>query len=184
LQKLSKARDDAVATSKANIASHDYENALRVLGTISAEMMTAEVVKLREHAENHLRRAQRLAGRIKEAVAAEQLDGLLDAVEKYLVLQPNDAEVAALRQSLVAREEKIATHITACLEQSGKLQQSCRFDEAYKLLSLIPEEKRTNAITELLDRTSQLASLRQTVIELLENVSRDTYETAIRAGRI
>ena len=184
LQKLSKARDDAVATSKANIASHDYENALRSLRTISAEMITVEVVKLREQAENHLRRLQRLAAQIKDAIAAEQLDGLLDAVEKYLVLQPNEAKMVALRQSLVVREEKIATDIAACLKQSGKLEQSCRFDEAHQLLLLIPEKKRTNVITELLDRTSQLASLRQTAIELLENASRDTYETAIRLGHI
>ena len=93
------------------------------------------------------RQAQSLARVIKDAVAANQLDGLIEAVDRYLRLKPADAEITALQQSLVernkttraqAREQDAAqrlaalkTHFESALKQQRFGTAKTRLDEIF-----------------------------------------------------
>jgi len=182
-QKQAGHRDKAIETARASLAEHDYEAALAGLSSVAAAAVTPEVVKLREQAEELVRKVRSLAKKIKDKVAAKDLDGLIGTVEQYLALKPADGEHVALRQSLAAREEKIAGEITARCEQAAALEKACRFDDAIKLLGAIPESRRSEAVLELLDRASQRATWRRSAMTALGAATPQTFEAAIAIGR-
>jgi hypothetical protein len=182
-QKQAANRGKAIETARASLAAHDHEGALSALAGVAAAAVTPEVITLREQAEGLIRKARSFAKKIKDAVAAKEFDGLIGTVEQYLAIKPADGEIIALRQSLAAREEKIAAEITLRLEQAAGLEKACRFDEAVKLLDAIPGPRRSEAVLEVLDRASRRATWRRSAMSALGAATPQTCEPAIAMGR-
>jgi hypothetical protein len=148
-QKLETARDEAIAKARALLTRQDYDGAIATLAHVQSTAMTPEVSRLRAEAEKLLVRARTLGNEIRAAAVGRQLDGLLPSVEAYLSLKPGDEEMARLRQSLIAREEKIAAGFTARIAQARKLQKACRFRDAVAAIEQIPESERPADVADL-----------------------------------
>jgi hypothetical protein len=148
-QKLETARDEAIATARALLARHDDDGAVAALAHVQSAAMSQEVSRLRTEAEKRIERARTLGNEIRAAVAGKQLDGLLPSIEAYLSVKPGDEEMARLRQSLIARDEKIAAGFTARITQARKLQKACRFRDAVAAIEQIPESKLPADVSDL-----------------------------------
>jgi len=177
-------RDKAVASATALLDAHDYEAALATLSAVPPSASSSEVASLLKRANTLVAEVRGLATKIREAVSAKQLDGLLETIDAYLQLKPADPDVLKLRQSLVTRDEKFAAEIAARLERARRLEQACQFEEAQKSLTAIPDARRSDDVTECLDRTTRLASVRKAAIELLGKAGPQTYTTAIESSRM
>ena len=107
------------------------------------------------------RQAAELLSDIRQKVAAQRLDGLINTVNKYLAEKPNDNEVLALRKSLVDRQDKLTKEVVSRYERATQFMQQCLFNDAAKELNLIPESVRTAEATGSLNKCRELESLRQ-----------------------
>jgi serine/threonine protein kinase/formylglycine-generating enzyme required for sulfatase activity len=182
-RRQSQLRDEAIVAARAALAAHDCEAALKAVSRVAASMVTPEVVTLREQSEELLRQMQELGHRIRGAVAAKSLDGLLEAVDEYLVLKPADGEMTTLRQSLVSREEKYTAEIAARLEKARKLERRCRFDEALELLERIPASRQSEEVQEELHRVNVLSVQRQRALDRLRTATPGGDSMALEAVR-
>jgi len=176
------ARNEAIATAKAALARHDYEAACAAFSGVVAAAVTPEVISLRERAEGLVRQVRSLKRTVKDSLAAKQFDGLLETVEQYLLIKPDDLEIGRLQRSLIEREEKLTAEIANRLEQAGRLEQACRFDEAAKLLEALPEPRRSGTVIATVERTYRLSVLRAAAMESLAQAGGGTYGAAIEAS--
>ena len=163
-------RDEAIARATERLTEQDYEAAVAVLAQIDPSVETAEVTDLRKRSESKLKRVRELADQIRSAVASKRYQGLLASLEELLVLRPRDAEALKLRQSLLAREERVASDIRAACEKARTLSRNCRFEEAVDVLRAIPEEVRPPESRHLLNQCVDLARARSAAIEVLTRV--------------
>ncbi|MFM8595145.1 MAG: double zinc ribbon domain-containing protein, partial [Chloroflexota bacterium] len=175
-------RDQAISIASTRLAEHDYEKAVTALAGIPAAMVTPEVVRLREQAEGLLRQAEVLSGRIRNAVASKEVDGLIETVDAYLAIKPADADILRLRRSLMEREEKQAAEVTSRIERALVLEKTGRCGEAHKLLSGIPESWRNDEIDTAIWRCEQAAAERNRAIAAIKAAEPGGYEAAIAAA--
>jgi serine/threonine protein kinase len=180
-QKQAIARNRALAAARARLAEHDYEGAVAALVGVAASAVTREVVELRLQAESRDSESRMLSRKIKDAVAAKQLDGLLGTVQHYLRLKPADTDALGLWQSLVDRELKFSAEIASRVDQARTLEQACRFDEAVKLLEAIPAGRLSREVVECLDRSSRLGPLRRAATAALSEAQPRGYADVIAA---
>jgi formylglycine-generating enzyme required for sulfatase activity len=174
-------RDCAVASATGFLKAHDYEGALLVLSALPASYSTPQITNLQNQAATLVTHARGLMAQIRAAAAEKQFDGLLTTVDAYLRLKPADAEVLKLRQSLVARDEKIAAEFAEQLKQAKALEKACRFDEAAKMLTTLPENQKTDGIRESVKRYGILATARAKALQALMEASAGRYGEAIQA---
>ena len=175
------ARDKAIASAEALLDAHDYEGALSTLSALSPSARSVEFAHLHERASTLVDQVLRLSATIREAVAAKQFDGLHATIDEYLQLKPADAEVLKLRQSLAARDEKIASEIKTRLQQAKTLEQACRFAEAAKVLEVIPLHRRDDAARSRLFHCQMAAAERVTALKALASASAGEYGSALQA---
>jgi len=174
-------RGEAVTTAKTLMARHEYEAAVAALANVSAAAMTPEVSSLRSDLEELVGRVRGLTETIRAAVAVKQLDGLLGLVDEYLKLKPGDAEISKLRQSIIAREEKLAAESAARRNQAASLFRSGQFAEAVKILEAISESRRTGWVGDLFVRCQRAAILRAGALQALSTAAAGRYAEAIAA---
>ena len=128
------------------------------------------------------RQAAELLSDIRQKVAAQRLDGLINTVNKYLAEKPNDNEVLALRKSLVDRQDKLTKEVVSRYERATQFMQQCLFNDAAKELNLIPESVRTAEATGSLNKCRELESLRQAAFLELTKPDASSNANAIKAG--
>jgi formylglycine-generating enzyme required for sulfatase activity len=172
------ARDQAIEAARSNIAGHDYDGAIAALANVPAVALTPEVGRLREQAEKLAALARKCGQEIRAAVAGRRLDGLLRQVDAYLSLKPADEEIIRLRQSLVAREEKIAAEIEARVGQAMQFRKACRFAEAAKVLEVVPRDRLDDEASGLLEWCQNAAVQRTGALRVLAAAKAGGYADA------
>ena len=176
------ARDKAIAAAAAMLDAHDYEAALSTLKALPPSAIHAEASDLQKRASSLAAKVLALSTQIRESVAAKQFDGLLVTVDAYLTLKPADSDVLKLRQTLIAREEKVAAEIVARLKQAKTLEQACRFGESVKILEGIPAARRDDATSDILGRCRTMAAERSAALKALTAPVAGAHAAAIRAS--
>lgn len=176
-------REAAVEAARANLARHDYENAVRSLSTISSDFVTPEVAELRNHAE---RAAQALRGhisRLREGLAGKQLDGLLKTVDEALRLKPGDPELLRVRQRMETYEKQRAEEIAAAIVNATALERSGQYAAAAELLSRIPESRRSLPVQQDIARCRERADRRASLLGSLDTKDESSLRAAITEAR-
>jgi formylglycine-generating enzyme required for sulfatase activity/serine/threonine protein kinase len=177
-QRKEATRDAALATARSLMMSHDYDGAIAAVVNVPEGLVTDEIRKIRSDAENCVSRASRIGDEIRAAVAGKRLDYLLPTVDAYLALKPTDKAMLRLRQSLTAREEKIAEEVNARVNQARGLYQECRFAEAATVLKAIPSARRGVA-DHLIEQYQTAACERSRVLQSLASAATTGYEEAL-----
>jgi len=106
-------RRSLVTYAEKLLAEYRYQEAAHALDEMSAEIETPALLQLRSRVRNTLIELSGLRSQIRSALAEKSLEGLLDTVNRYLRLNPNDGEARALMQKLFAREEELAKDFEA-----------------------------------------------------------------------
>ncbi|MDB4622082.1 serine/threonine-protein kinase, partial [Rubripirellula sp.] len=114
---LEKVKVKTLAASKASMQQHDYAGVLSVIAKLNPEQVDNEFAELHSLAKAREARCQKLSRQIRQAVNAEQYEGLLALIEEYLTLKPNDIDALKFRDELSAREQKEQAETAALLAQ-------------------------------------------------------------------
>ncbi len=117
---LKKARGKTLAAAKASMQQHDYAGALSVIAKLGPEKIDHELAELQSLAKTREAQSQELSRQIRQAVKAEQYEGLLALIEEYLTLKPNDTDALKSRDELFAREQQRQAEAAALLVQQRK----------------------------------------------------------------
>ena len=103
---LEKARGKTLTAAKASMQQHDYAGVLSVIAKLNPEQVDNELTELQSLANTREAQSQELSRQIRQAVNAEQYQGLLALIEEYLTLKPNDTDALKSRDELIAREQQ------------------------------------------------------------------------------
>jgi formylglycine-generating enzyme required for sulfatase activity/serine/threonine protein kinase len=166
--KLRQARDEAFATARQLAAGHDYEAALRELARIDDFVIEAPQQQFREELQAKLQELRQLQENINSGLTNKKYSGLLDLVEQFLELRPEEQSMLSLREQLKARDAKNEAAVRSVVDNANALRSRGDFAGAVGLLAKIPLELESIASHDLLEECSELADLRRQAIEGLQ----------------
>jgi formylglycine-generating enzyme required for sulfatase activity/serine/threonine protein kinase len=167
--KLIATRDEAFAAAQQLLQTQDYAGAIKELERIDPYVLHPKIITLREEAAALQRRLQTLQKTIAAAVEQKQLHGLLKSVEECLLLKAGDAELEALRERLIKRDEKNASQIIGIVEKAEQRRSECQFAEASRALQRIPEELQTQEVLDLMVTCDAMATQRKSAMKALQD---------------
>ena len=159
-QKQKRTRDEAVEHASALFAQGDYEGAVVTLRGIAPGMLPPDAGELLQRAHELAAKAREYGAMIRKAITEKRYEGLLDDVEEYLKIKPQDTTAQKLRQSLLDREERVVATIPAQTSEALEFEKVCRFAEAASVLESIPECHRDELMAERLTRCRRAAEQR------------------------
>jgi len=167
--KLIATREEAFAAAQQLLQTQDYAAAIKELDRIDPYVLHPKITTLREEAAALQRRLQTLQKTIAAAVEQKQLHGLLKSVEECLLLKAGDAELEALRERLIKRDEKNASQIIGIMEKAEQRRSKCQFAEASRALQRIPEELQTQETRDLMVTCDAMATQRKSAMKALQD---------------
>jgi formylglycine-generating enzyme required for sulfatase activity/serine/threonine protein kinase len=116
--------DQLVEEGQKLLDSHCFGDALRVLEQIPESVRDNRLVDMLRSASDSLDEADDLLAEIRQRLAAEQLDGLLVKVQRYLELRPANRSIEHLRGQLQKREDRRQQRLRKHLVRAQKLFES------------------------------------------------------------
>jgi formylglycine-generating enzyme required for sulfatase activity/serine/threonine protein kinase len=183
--KLIKTRDEAFAAAQQLLQRQDYAGAIKELDRIDASVVQAEMKTLRATAESLQSRLHAQQNRIAAALEQKQLSGLLKTVEECLSLKTGDAELEALRDRLIKREEKRAAQFICIMENAEQQRRMCQFAAASLALQRIPEELRTEETLGLMAACDAMAPQRKSLMKALQDsMTNKSYAEALKISAV
>jgi serine/threonine protein kinase len=121
-QAIAEERRSLATQAKKLVAEYRYEEAVSALDGMSTQVETPALRQFRSQARNALDEVDSLRAQIKAALADKSLDGLIDTVNRYLRLSPNDSDARALMHKLSAREDELRKDfVSFCTNAQGML---------------------------------------------------------------
>jgi formylglycine-generating enzyme required for sulfatase activity/serine/threonine protein kinase len=178
--KLYQTRDEAFAAAQSLAAGHDYEAALSELARIDDYVIEEPQQQLSEELQAKVDELLQLRNRINDGLANKKYSGLLNFVDQFLELRPQDQEMLALREQLIARDAKSEAAVQNVIGKANQFRGRGDFEGAIGLLSKIPPELESNTSHELLEECVELAELRQRSIDSLHRgMTNSDFRTAL-----
>jgi len=180
---------------------HDYAAGLRVLEQVPKTLRETQVsghsdtvTGVMNRLQSTLEETQCLDREIRQRLETRKLNGLQNAVDQLLALQPGRKGLTDLRARLKQRDDKIAGKVSDGLEKVKALRQRCRFEAALKRLEKMPEDVGllSSEINDLGESCGQLASQQEAAMRAVEAASEPDlpprmatgYESDIRRYRV
>lgn len=124
-----------------------------------------------------------LRTRILDSVESKKYDSLLELVDKYLSLKPNDTKFAGLRTQLLERDEKKRTQANAVLLSAKQLASVGNFYDAAKALGAVSPTYRDTAFKTLLLKCDELFEAQKDLLRSIDTAAmKKDYLTVLQAG--
>lgn len=142
-------RDRVLETSRKYFDSYQYEQCIETLLQLPKSDRDEEIASLLQEVHWRKHEKAQLRKQVSSSIERKQFDGLLQKLNRYLVLQPDDKEIAEFLEEVrvdLELRERLLDEARLRLEQFD-------YDDAVSLLEEIPVSMKDGPIKDLLQET-------------------------------
>lgn len=152
--------DGLLAEAKQRAAEGDNRTALQLALRTPEGLRNTELKELVKTLEQRVRQADQIRAHLKESIRREQYEGLLEAAEKLLELEPQDPKVVDLATRLRQKQQRLNEVIgVQKLKAAIDALKNCDYGRAQRLLEQIPDVEFNAEIQQKLDGAQERAWL-------------------------
>ncbi|MHB1034684.1 MAG: pilus assembly protein PilM [Pirellulales bacterium] len=150
--RLEQQKDAISQAALASYAGRDYQRTRQLIEQLPGEFLTNDLKELLDQASAAEQEAASLLAEIRRSVAAKRTDGLLQKVERLLILKPHHEQARALAEKLRSREQlQLEKQRDRLFHAARTSLQRHDYETAANWLDAIAPSVRTPEVTRLLD---------------------------------